>query len=364
LFDALADNPDREEIISTLFELQPGAADTYLSLYEMAADLLPIEWIWRNWIPRHMVTLLGAVPGAGKSLVGLDLCKRIIHGSGFPDGTPVPNPGRPVIYVDAEAVPQLINERAQSWQMDTSKIYLMDPPPDGMIDFVRADDRARLIEMAHTLNPELIVIDSLSTVSSRGENSIEDVRDLLGFFGNLAREYALGLVLIHHLRKGGQAAKQSSLFTRVTIDDFRGSGHIVAMARSVLGLSVVQTGPAPDPNGPRRLEVVKTNLCRHPQPIGVELVDLHPTGVALQWGEAPETWQEPTKLDECVEWLEDLLRNAAEPMQPKQVVKEGKHAGFGRAMVYRARNELAESIESTAGRRNPNSRWKWVESTS
>lgn len=362
LFQALSSNPERDAIIGNILNAHPGTTGSYPTLQDLAPDLHPIEWVWKSWIPRGMLSLFGAVPGAGKSIVGLDLSNRINKGSEFPDGAAIPRPGAPVLYVDAEAVPQIINERATHWQMDTSKLYLMLPPMDDMLDFGRQEDRDRLVEMSYTIHPELIIIDSLSSISSKGENAIEDVRSILGFLNNVAREFDTGLLLIHHVRKRGQTnGRQLPLFSPITIDDFRGSSHITAMARSVFGLSVVQTGPKPDPNGPRQLAIVKSNLCRHPEALGFDMLPLQPDGVFLEWGSVPEPWEEPTKLDECVIWLEDLLQGADEPLHPKEIVEAGKAEGFGRAMIYRAREALKEQIESTGGRRNPGTLWQWRE---
>ena len=99
----------------------------------------------------------------------------------FPDASPQPRPGMSVICVDAESVPQILNERARLWQMDTSRLYLMRPEDKLYIDFGDPADRDHLVEMALHLEPALIVIDSLGSISSKGENNVEDVRDLLGF---------------------------------------------------------------------------------------------------------------------------------------------------------------------------------------
>ena len=55
------------------------------SLQEIADDLPEVDWLWTNWIPRGMISLLGAVPGAGKSYVALDLARRIISGCILPE---------------------------------------------------------------------------------------------------------------------------------------------------------------------------------------------------------------------------------------------------------------------------------------
>jgi hypothetical protein len=356
----LEDHPERDQLINTLFSLVPGATLQYPTLHDLAQDLPPITWLWPGWIPRGMLTLFGAVPGAGKSLVALDLCRRIIHGEPFPDGTPMTCPGAPVLYVDADAVPQITIARTAHWQMDTRRLYPMLPEGDALPDFGQDADRDRLVEMVHTVKPALVIIDSLSSVSSKSENTVEDVRALLGFFSNLARKSGVGLVLIHHVRnKRGATLSGAPQFTPLTLDDFRGSGHIVALAHSVLGLSVVPKGSQPDSNGPRQLEVIKSNLARVPAPLRLELRDLAPAGVLLQWSAVAEPWRAPTKLDACVTWLENLLRAAGEPLAPKEIVATGQEEGYSRAMIYRARETLDAQIRNTAGRRDPHNLWAW-----
>jgi len=353
---ALDERSDRESIIGAIFAAIPGTKLEFPSLQKIAGSLPPVTWLWPDWIPVGMITLLGSVPGAGKSYVALDLARRIIAAEQFPDGAPIPRPAANVIYVDAEVVPQIINQRAGLWHMDTSRLFLMQPQDRLFIDFSEGTDRDTLIEMAYHLDPALIVVDSLSSISSKGENNVEDVREVLGFLNMLAKDAQCGLLLIHHLRKRGPVP----LLDVLDIDDFRGSGHIIAMARSVLGLSIVQTGSQPDRNGPRRLEVVKTNLARYPEPIGVQFLPQHPTGVLLQYGEPPEQYRQPTKAGECGQWLLKTLQEAGEPMKPAEIVALAEEVGFSRAMVYRARRLLEDSVRNTETGRHPRNMWELV----
>jgi hypothetical protein len=357
LKESLSAHPDGKQIIGDILMVKPGDRPHFPSLDELGPSLPPVEWLWPNWIPRGMLSLLGAIPGAGKSFLALDLARRIIAGDTFPDGAPVRTPGANVIYVDAEQVPQLINERAVAWEMDRARLFLMPPEPNDMIDFSRPEYQDRLTEMLYALQPALVVIDSLSSISSKGENNVEDVRGLLGFLSSVALDHNCALLLIHHLRKRGPLP----LVDVLTIDDFRGSSHIIAMARSVLGLSVIQIGPEPDRNGPRRLEIVKTNLARYPQPIGVEFLPLHPHGVTLRYGDPPQRYREPTKTEGCAEWLLQLLDDEREPMKPKRIVELADDAGFSETLVYRARKQLEGRIVNTQGRRSPHNRWGLAE---
>ena len=125
-----------ERLVNQLADRLPPneAFGAYPSLHEISEHFAEVDWLWPCWIPRGMVTLLGAAPGAGKSLVALDLARRVIHGEPFPDGAPPadialsadgatsakggphPRPGANVLIVDAEGAPALLSQRAQVGQ--------------------------------------------------------------------------------------------------------------------------------------------------------------------------------------------------------------------------------------------------------
>ena len=254
-------------------------------------------------------------------------------------------------------VPQILNERAQNYQLDRSKLFVMLPDDYEMIDFGLPKYKDRLVEMVSTIRPELVILDSLSSIHSRGQNNVEDVRDLLGYLAQLAASYRTALLLIHHIRKpgGGQGMLQFDL----AMEDLTGSAHITAMARVVLGLHVIQTGPSFDPNGPRELKMLKTNLGPFEKPLGFEFAPLHPSGVYIKWSaEPPQTYQEPTKSDECAQWLLDTLEDAHRPMTPKEIVEKAAEFGFSRRTLYRARETLSAQIHNTLGRNHPDNTWE------
>jgi len=351
--------PERDKILQAILSARPGYRPPIPSLEELSKDLDAIEWVWAHWIPRSMLTVLGASQGSGKSFVGLDLAWRIIHNAGFPDGAPIVRPGANVIYVDAEMVPQILNERAQNYGMDRSKLFVMLPEPGEMIDLGQLRYQDRLAEMTAVLNPELIIIDSLSSIHSSGQNNVEDVRSLIGYLTRLVGWARCGMLLVHHIRKPSSGGQHMMNFD-LGMEDLSGSGYITQQARVVIGLRVVQTGPEFDPNGPRELKVLKSNLSAYPQPLGFQFAPLHPAGVMLKWDtKAPKPFREPTQLDECQEWLEDYLKASPEGIRVKDVLEAASQEEFSQAMIYRARKLLAAHILNTEGRRSPKNRWKW-----
>lgn len=325
----------------------------FISYQELAVTLPPVAWLWEPWIPRGMLSLLGAWQGTGKSWLALDLARIVTQSDAWPDGSAVGRTG-PCIYVEAEAVPRITVDRIRAMGLDASNIYPFLPDRFGLMDLVDRGWQDRLTDMADQIRPELIIIDSLTNVSEAGQNSVEDVKNLLMYFVRLADFADCGLVVIHHLRKpaGGQLA-----FPGVSIHDFRGSGHITAMARTVLGLSVVQAGKQFSLNGPRRLELAKTNLGPYPTALGVEIVDV---GGRTQfvYGEAPDAGT--TQRQDCGEWLIEYLETEG-PSKPKDVVKAAEAEGYKRGMLFEARKEHEARIINTKGHKHPQNRWMLVE---
>lgn len=336
------------QLMTQISEAGEQAAGAYSSYAELALTLPPVEWLWENWIPNGMLSLLGAWQGTGKSWLALDLARIVSQGDKWPDGAAVQHNG-PCIYVEAEAVPRITVDRIRSMSIDAKHIYPFLPDSFGIMDLANRDWQDRLADMVDSLHPRLIIIDSLTNVSETGQNGVEDVRNLLMYLVRLADFGNCGLVAIHHLRKpaGGQLTLPG-----VSIHDFRGSGHITAMARTIMGLSVVQAGKQFSLNGPRRLELAKSNLGPYPDPLGVEIVDTS-TGKQFLYGKAPSA--DTTMRDDCGEWLLDLLEDG--PMKVKDVLVAGEENGFGRDTIYRSRKELEGQIENTKGHRHPGNRW-------
>jgi len=359
LYKAISGLPEQKMILETILATRPGYRLNIPSLADIATDLQPIEWVWKDWIPRGLITVLGAAQGSGKSFVVTDLAWRIIHNQGFPDGSPIPRPGANVIYVDAEMVPQILNERTQHYNLDQSKLFVMLPEPGEMIDLGLVRYQDHLSEMTTVLKPELIIIDSLSSVHTGGQNNVEDVRSLMGYLIRLAGWANCGLVLVHHIRKPPGGGQRMMNFDP-GMEDLSGSGYITQQARVVLGLRVVQTGSQPDPNGPRELKMLKTNLGPCQKSLGFIFAPLQPSGVILKWDvNAPRPYREPTRLDECKTWLEEFLKTDPDGICPKDVIIAGKELDWSESMIFRARRELRLHIRNTVGHRSPNNRWTW-----
>jgi hypothetical protein len=364
----------RRQLASALIALLPGdeAFNPFRSLHDASDEFPPVDWLWPAWIPRGMLTLLGAAPGAGKSLVALDLARRIIHGEPFPDGAPVPCPGCNVLIVDAEGPPALLTQRARAWQIDRHLFVMPALRSGGFANLARPDQLRLLVEMCAQIQPALIIVDSLAAATPRGETSLQVTRALLGSLSSVAARVHIALLVVHHLRKRPRPGTARSV-PRVTADDLRGSSHLAAAARSVLGLSLpAQAGtPAPPPpqtaaqahppsglDGLRRLEVVKTNLCRQPPPLGLILEGGEMAVPTLRYTEYVEPAPPPTQIDLCARWLLQFLAEAGGPVKPADAIRAAAEIGFPRRTLYRARRALAGAIlDLGSSLHDPHKRW-------
>ena len=331
------------------------------SFADLAETLPPIDWLWKDWIPNGLLSCLAAPTGAGKSLIALDLARRVVGArscaSGLrgqaPDGHPLRPRSNTVVYVDAENVPQINVNRARSWSMPLDQLYSVLPAPYTFLDLCRSADQDRMIETVHAVQPGLVVVDSLGHLSSRGINAIEEVRPVLIFLAALADDADCAVLLIHHTRKRSAAAPPGPM----TPDDLVGSTYIVAGCRVVIGVSVIQTGPQPDRNGPRRVEVLKTNLARFPDPLGCDIGREIDGAVAVRYSDAPQPYHEPTTVDLCADWLLEVLREASQPLPPRDLVTMAGAESFSRATLYRARERLGSAIVNTDNPRHPDNKW-------
>jgi hypothetical protein len=348
---------DKDNANLKLIEDQMAKGIHYPPAKTTLADFPDLRWLWKSWLLQGLPSLLAAAPGTGKSYLALDLAHRVIANRGYPDGTPITQPG-PVLFVDAENTPAIHKERLSTWDpAHLSQLYFMFPDEHRfLINLDDYADRERLSDMAWTIRPALIIIDSYGACTLKGENNKEDVQALLSYFTHLAKHFDCALLIIHHLRKaaGGQTS-----FVPMTIANVRGSSHIVAMARHIWGLQFVPTGPEDDLKSPRRLWIIKSNVGAPPAPIGVQF-NPHPANAEiaqLTYGAAPKPFKEPTKLDECADWLLSTLLELGQPVKPSELVALGKDAGYRRSTIYRAHKALGDLVTDSHPSTHPKNTW-------
>ena len=333
----------------------------YPALAEFQDQIKDVTWFWDYRIPNGKMTILGGEGGVSKSMLAQRICYMQIHDRTFPDGTPIHNPGAPVLYVDCEGFAAGMKVRAEAWGMDTSKFnfWSVDFERDGFIDFSKDTYKDELIERIYDIpkKPALIVIDSLGNASSGGQDKVEDVRPLLNFFNQIAYNFDLAVILVAHTRKPPAMLIGKG---EITQDDIRGSGHLINMARSAIGVWQVQTEAEPDPNGPRIMAVIKSNYAKKPKPIGYEVLSDVNGNPKIFFGDAPKPYKEPTKTQACAEWMIETLTGEGKPMKPKELETMALQEGFRRGIFYEAHRRLEKDgkIKDTHDNKNPENAWE------
>lgn len=225
-----------------------------------------IDWLWKPWLARGVVSVLDGDPGVGKSMLTMDLVARLTTGRAMPlDGDSHP-PQNCLVVALEDPLDSVVRPRLEAAGADLSSVAFLEgvkeTGPGGSLEAVMQLPRDLDLITAETVRhqPALMVIDPLFAVlglDKRGRcikaSDDQGVRQLTGQFKVLAERVGTHIMLVRHLNKasGGAAIKRGS-----------GSIAITGQARSVLLA-------AKDPNNHECgiLAMTKTNLAAMPKSI-------------------------------------------------------------------------------------------------
>jgi hypothetical protein len=336
------DDTELETIIEYINRLQQvatfGQATGQAATWADVDDLLgPITWAWDKWLPNGMLTILASEPGTGKSALALRLAACYVSSAPWPDGSEFTGEHGKVLWCEAEAGQALNLERARHWGLDLTR--LLTPLDNPLADF-KLDNplhKQALHSLAFRDDVRLIIVDSLRGIHSGDENS-SDLIGLVKWLAELARDSNRPILLTHHLRKRGIFDGEDG----PNLDRLRGSSAIVQPARVVWALDL----PDPLDKEHKRLSVIKSNLARFPEAVGMRIGD---DGVTFD--NAPEPPRAYTELDKAVDFLLALLKAAPRPS--KEIEEEANGAGISSPTVKRAKRKLGiHSVKKEEG-------WYW-----
>jgi len=184
-------------------------------------------WLVEGLWGRQAVGVVGGIPKAGKTWLGLDLAVAVAAGVPALGRFRVHDPGTVLLYIaedQAHEVRERIAGIAQSAGVDLERL------PVGLITepALRLDldaDRDRLNAALAKLKPRLLVLDPLVRLHRGDENSSAEISDILGFLRQMQREHSTAILLVHHVRKAGAGDTGQAL---------RGSGDLHAWGDSNL----------------------------------------------------------------------------------------------------------------------------------
>jgi RecA-family ATPase len=288
----------------------------------------PLEWLWPGWVARGILTLLDGDPGMGKSTLAAELAARVSR------------EGHKVLLLSAEDDPgRVLRPRLEASGAILDKVWLLDSVGAERRPAELPDDAALLGDLIDEEQAALVVVDPFLAFLGRGvqANSDQQIRRALHRLKQIAEWSQCAFLLIRHLNK---TSHMPALY--------RGGGSIGILGACRTALIV---GKDPADETARVLAMNKTNLSLPPRSLRYRLEA--PGGVCrLVWdGECDwtaeeilrpmeeEQAQELSRVDECVEWMRELLaRNGT--MKSLDFQCEWMLADFAEATVNRARKRL------------------------
>ncbi|MBR4056540.1 MAG: DNA repair protein RadA [Oscillospiraceae bacterium] len=134
---------------------------------------------------RGSLVLVGGAPGIGKSTILLQLCGKLQGGK--------------VLYVTGEESLRQLKLRAERLGVDSEKLYVL-----------AETELESVVEQAETLNPEMLIIDSIQTLYSTEldstPGSIGQVKACTTRLLRIAKDFGVTTFLVSHVNKEGAIA--------------------------------------------------------------------------------------------------------------------------------------------------------------
>jgi hypothetical protein len=239
-----------------------------------------IEGLWAE----QAVGILGGEPKCCKSFLALDMAVSVASGCCCLRRFPVRSSG-PVLLFPAEDSHRIVRQRlegicaAADTAFDALPLYVI-TAPRLLLDVPQ--DRQRLRETVAALRPVLLVLDPFIRLHRADENASKEVAPLLGFLRELQREFALAVLLVHHVRKRsgkdrpGQALRGSS--------DLHGWGDSNLYLRRNSNHLVLSVEHRAAPSH----EDIALDLADDGHALALSILDTPPTGIAPQPAALPE----------------------------------------------------------------------------
>lgn len=331
-------------------------------------------WLWPHWIPRGALTLLVGEPGAGKSLLTLDLAARVTAASAWPDGAPAAAPADVLLLSAEDSIAGAVRTRLMAHGADLRRVHYLHAgdwsrshpapgPTEGLaangpifertafgyqptlIAHAPARDAHHLTAALDALpDCRLVVLDPIvAYLEKLGGDSPAAVRALLAPLAILAERSGAAVIAVAHRTPPLRSASAGQQWAMHALAD---------MARAIYLVDRL-----PDDRSRRALLPVKNNLAASTSALAFDVVDAPggPAGGAiLQWsanpvplapGEIPHLDAATTasaprirQLDRAIAWLEGAL--AAGPVLSGELVERAQKVGISERSLRRARAQL------------------------
>lgn len=168
------------------------------------------EWLLHGFLPKGVVIALHAKGGVGKTRLAYDMLHTLLTGGSW-NGFPTTSPRKAIVIQTDESAGDMLDALRKRGFDET-------------IDNVRYKTRwtfehiPQLMEEIQEFQPEVIVMDSITSMSRHSlfsENDVQYARPILKL-KDLAQMFGCAIILIHHSSKAGEARGTSAIFNSVS----------------------------------------------------------------------------------------------------------------------------------------------------
>jgi hypothetical protein len=304
-----------------------------------------VSWLWQGYLPVGKLVTLDGDPGLGKSTLSDDMAAKVTTGGTWPDGTRCEFPGDVILMSAEDGLADTVRPRLDAAGADVTRVHAVEGVPIFDEDGERTlrpptlDDVTGLEAAVAQTGARLLVIDVVMAYLPSGTDSHkdQDIRRVLSRLSAMADRTGCTVLLLRHLNKakGGDPL-------------YRGGGSIGIVGAARAGLLV-----APDPDDPERrvLASVKSNLGPAPNSLTYRLVGDGEHGVArVQWEGQTEHTARSLLVDhrsdddddrrEVDAWLTAYLEDEGGTANAREVIRDGKLAGFSEDVLKKARKRI------------------------
>ncbi len=215
------------------------------------------RWLVEPLWTAESVGLLAANPKIGKTWLAVEFAIAVATGGKVLGRFPARQTG-PVLFFGAEDDPSDLRIRfdavadARGVDLEHAPLLLLDVPA---LSLQRRDQFERLRATVADVSPRLLVLDPFVRIADVDENSSTEVSALLGSLRALQREFALSVLLVHHMRKAPSRQLSQRLRGSSDFAAWHDSALFLTSARDNLQLTVEhRRARAPEPFSLRFVE--------------------------------------------------------------------------------------------------------------
>ena len=209
---------------------EPPKKDSVKIIRMSDAELTPVEWLWKPYLPFGKLSVLQGNPGEGKTYFAMHLAAACTNGKLLPNMERM-EPFN-VIYQTAEdGLGDTVKPRLIEAGADLDRVLVID---DSDVQLTLSDERIEKVIVEN--NTRLVIIDPIQAYlgADVDMNRANEVRPIFMRLGQVAQRTGCAILLIGHLNKAaGMQSLQRGL----------GSIDIAAAVRSVMFIGKLKHDP-------------------------------------------------------------------------------------------------------------------------